>query len=160
MVLEDTNSIITSSLAPAVALSGIGMLTLGLSNRITTVGTRVRELNRELRDYKDPERLANIRRQIPLFLRRAYLIRNALFLLLGSMGMMVFTALFIALAKLYYVEWELLPSWTFVGGLLLLLGAVIIEGVEITLNLKTLNLDVSHSIAISGAEEDPEKSSG
>jgi len=143
------NTIITDSLAPAVAISGIGLLIFGLNNRIMSTATRVRELNRELRQGSEPERISNIRQQIPLFVKRAYLIRNAIFILFGALGMMVFTALAIAMAKLHYVEWPMVPVWTFLGGLVLMMLAVIIEAYETILNLKTLTLDVSHSMAAS-----------
>jgi hypothetical protein len=143
------NTIISESLAPAVAISGIGLLIFGLNNRIATVGTRVRELNRELRQTTDPERIRNIRQQVPLFLERAYIIRNAMFLLFGALGMMVFTAFAIAVSRLNYVHWEMLPAWTFLGGLILMLTAVVIEAYETILNLRTLALDVSHSMASS-----------
>lgn len=141
--------IISDSLAPAVALSGMALLITGLNNRIATVGTRVRELNRELRvlkDKPDPQRVRNISKQIPLFLERGYLIRNAMFLMFGALGMMVFTAVTIALSRLHYVELEIAPTWTFLGGLALMLLAVIIEAYETILNLRTLALDVDHSL--------------
>lgn len=148
----DAIAVITGSLSPAVAISGIGLLIFGLNNRISTAATRVRDLNRELRDAPDPQRRENIRQQIPMFLRRARLIRNAMFLLFGALGMMVFTAFAIALAKLNYVEWELVPAWSFLGGLILMLVAVIIEGYETILNMQTLTLDVQHSLEIASRD--------
>ena len=71
---------------------------------------------------------------------------------LGSLGMMVFTAVAIALSKLNYVHWEMVPAWTFLGGLILMLMAVIIEAYETILNLRTLALDVSHSMATAPTE--------
>ncbi len=147
--------IISDSLAPAVALSGMALLISGLNNRIATVGTRVRELNRELRvlkDKPDPQRTRNIQKQIPLFLERGYLIRNAMFLLFGALGMMVFTAVTIALSRLHYIEWKVVPTWTFLGGLALMLLAVLIEAYETILNLRTLALDVDHSLGVETGE--------
>lgn len=144
------NDIITDSLAPAVALSGLALLISGLNARIAMVGTRVRELNRELRALEAGDttgRAENIRKQIPLFLERGYLIRNAMFLLFGAVGMMVFTAFAIALTKLHYLDWQVGPSWTFLGGLILMFMAVIIEAYETILNLRTLALDVDHSVS-------------
>lgn len=153
----EANTVITESLSPAVAISGITLIIFGLNNRIATVGTRVRELNRELRLSKEPQRIANIRQQIPLFLRRAYLIRNAMFILFGSLGMMVFTAFAIAMVRLQTVQWTAFPAWTFVTGLVLMLVAVLIEAYETILNLKTLNLDVANSLDIASnpAEDSP-----
>jgi hypothetical protein len=148
----ETNTIITNSLAPAVTISGVGLLISILNNRISTVGSRVRELNRELRTTTHPERIRNIRLQIPMFLERAYLIRNAMFLLFGALAMMVFTAVAIALSKLHYVSWEMVPAWTFLGGLILMLLAVLIETYETVLNLRTLALDVDHCVDFSDTD--------
>ncbi len=145
-MIPEANTVITQSLSPAVAISGIGLLIFGLNNRITTAATRVRDLNRELRQTDDPGRRENIRQQIPMFLERAYLIRNAMFILFGALGMMVFTAVAIAMNKLRYTHWEMLPAWSFLGGLVLMLAAVIIETYETILNMRTLRLDVAHSM--------------
>lgn len=145
----DTNAIITESLAPAVTISGLGLLISGLNNRIATVGTRVRTLNVEIRTLsmpQDEERIFNIKQQIPLFLERGYLIRNAMFLMFGALGMMVFTTFALAISKLGYVNWIMVPSWSFLAGLILLFMAVIIEAYETILNLRTLALDIQHGL--------------
>lgn len=145
----DVNAVITASLTPAVGISGVVVLIFGLNNRLTTIATRVRDLNRELRQSTDARRHVNVRQQIPLFLKRAYLVRNAMFLLFGALGMMVFTAFAIALSKLHYVHWERVPAWTFLVGLLMMLTAVLIEAYETMVNLETLSLDVSNSLMMS-----------
>lgn len=140
------NNIITESLAPAVAVSGIAILVNGLYSRFSTVASRVRELNRELRALPPAPRIANIQRQIPLFLEQADMIRGAMFLLFGALGMMVFTAFAIALTKLNYVNWVMVPAWSFLGGLVLMFLAVVMEAYQTILNRRTLNLDVDHSL--------------
>ncbi|HEY9687369.1 MAG TPA: DUF2721 domain-containing protein [Coleofasciculaceae cyanobacterium] len=155
----ETNTVITESLSPAVAISGIGLLILGLNNRISTVGARLRDLNRELRQSHMPDRIANIRQQAELFLRRGVLIRNAIFLLFGAVGMMVFTAFALAIVRLHYVKWVNVPAWTFITGLILLLLAVIIETYETILNVKTLDLDVHSSIDIAISNEENDQAS-
>lgn len=146
------NAVIQDSLAPAVAISALGLLVLSLNNRITTVGSRVRDLTRELRslqsdgDADHTERIENIQRQIPLFIRRGYLIQNALFLLFGSLGMMVLTAFALAMHRMRYMSWDGLPMLFFLSGLLLMLFAVLLEVLESVLNMRTLKLDVDYSL--------------
>lgn len=146
------NDIITESLGPAVAITGIALLLNGISARFSTASTRVRELNRELLNTSDAQRITNIQRQIPFFMERVYLIRNAMFILFGALGMLVFTAVSIALAKLHFVHWEMVPVWSFLSGLVLMLIAVIIEAYETTINLRTLDLDVDHSFSRMGEQ--------
>ncbi|WP_373531173.1 DUF2721 domain-containing protein [Vampirovibrio sp.] len=140
------NSIITESLAPAVTITGLALLLNGVNGRFSTAATRVRELNRELRTSTSPTRIANIRQQVPLFMRRIHMIRNAVFVMFGALGLMVFSAVSIALYQLHFVKWEMVPVWSFLGGLLLMLLAVIIETYETTLNLRTLALDVDNGL--------------
>lgn len=146
MPLPEARAIITDSLSPALAISAIGLLIFGLNNRITTIATRVRDLNKELRQHPTPHRRENIRRQIPLFLKRARLIRNSMFLLFGALGMMVFTAATIAVTRVQFVNLDLVPVWSFLGGLFLVLVAVVIESYETIVNLRTLSLDVQNSL--------------
>jgi hypothetical protein len=141
------NNIITESLAPAVTITGLALLLNGVNARFTNAASRVRELNREMRTSTSPSRIANIRKQVPLFMRRIYMIRNAMFVLFGSLGLMVFSAVSIALFQLRFLNWEMVPVWSFLGGLLFMLLAVIIETYETTLNLRTLDLDVDHEEA-------------
>lgn len=152
MTMISANAIITESLAPAVAVTGIGLIMNGLNARFSTAASRVRELNRELRTSTDPARVDNIKRQIPLFMRRVYIIRNATFILFGSLGLMVFTAVSLAMTRLNFVNWEMVPAWSFLSGLILMLLAVIIEAYETRVNLYTLALDVDHSIEIANSK--------
>ena len=146
--MHPVNHIITESLAPAVAVTGIALLLNGMNGRFSMAATRVRELNKELRSASCKQRTDNIKQQIPLFMQRAFMIRNAMFLLFGSLGMMVFTAPAIALSKLHYLDWEMVPVWSFLGGLVLMMLAVVIEAYETILNLRTLSLDVELSTAM------------
>lgn len=151
-MMISANAIITESLAPAVAVTGIGLIMNGLNARFSSASSRVRELNRELRTATDPARVENIKRQIPLFMRRVNIIRNATFVLFGSLGLMVFTAVSLAMTRLSFVNWEMVPAWSFLSGLILMLLAVIIEAYETRLNLYTLALDVEHSLEVSNGK--------
>lgn len=148
----EVSTIIADSLSPAVAISGIGLLIFGLNNRIIHIGSRVRELNRELRQSPPAARRQAVQKQVEMFMRRARLVRNAIFLLFASLAMMVFTAVAIALVRLDIFDWQMVPTLSFMGGLVLILVAAIIEAFETTANLTTLKLDVSHSLESTQAE--------
>ncbi|MBY0405376.1 MAG: DUF2721 domain-containing protein [Cyanobacteria bacterium] len=138
----ELKTFITQSLSPALAISASGMLTLGMQNRLSTVGTRVRQLNREIILLNNPTRSQNLTDQIQLFLMRGVLIRNALFLMYSAICLMVFTAFALALSDLgiFNPAWKI-PIWTFLMGLGMILVAVVIEAFEVLLILKALKLD-------------------
>lgn len=138
------NAFITQSLSPALAISASGMLSLGMHNRLSVLGGRVRQLNRELAQTDDPARITNFKKQIGLFSQRAQLIRNALFLLYAAICLMVLTAFALAMTDLSVLhdDWPV-PIVTFLSGLGLIFWAVILEAREVLLILKALDLDIA-----------------
>lgn len=151
--MSELNTFITQTLAPALAISATGMLTLGMQNRLSVLASRVRELNREIIAEVIPARTENLRQQVALFIQRGTLIRNALFLLYASIGLLIVTAFALALTDLdiLQTEWRV-PVITFLLGLGLILIAILIEVYEVLLMLKTLHLDVE-SVSLSLSEQ-------
>lgn len=147
------DGVISDSLSPAVAISGILLFVFGLNNRIISVGSRIRSLNQELREGDSPMRLASVRQQIPLMMLRATLIRNAVFLLLGAVAMLILAAAAIALTRLGALKWEIVSIWSFVAGLFFILLAVSVEVFEVIINLRALNMDVSNSFEIADSND-------
>jgi hypothetical protein len=137
-----SNALIVQSLSPAVAISGAGLLTLGLLNRLSHLGTRVRQLNKEYRDSDETAQTRiNINEQIQLVLDRARMVRNALVMLYVAIGSMVLTAFSLAMGEL-----GLLPKGAAIGFFLCGLGGIFIavlqEVLEVTLALKALKKDI------------------
>ncbi len=155
-MLIDASQFISQSLAPAFVLSGVGLLTVGLHNRLLVIAGRIRDLNREIRNSETPlKRQANARLQVKLLIRRVHLVRNALFLLYGAMGLMVLTALFIAFHELFGTFPKAnMPIWAFLSGLFFILAAVVLEAFGIVINLTTIELDTQNSEAV---QEDNQK---
>jgi Protein of unknown function (DUF2721) len=143
-VLPASNTLITESLAPAVAISGAALMTMGLLNRMSHLGTRVRQLNQTLREIPPSEsaRVVNVRLQSVMVMQRACMVRNALLMLYAAIGCMVLTAFSLALTELHWVPVDIrLPIWTFLLGLFSILLAVVQEMFEVLLALKALTLD-------------------
>jgi hypothetical protein len=140
------NTLITQALAPAVALSGFALITMGLLNRLSHLGSRVRQLNQQVRDNHEPHRLPVIRQQIAMVLDRAKRVRNALFMAYFGIACMVVTAFLLAATELGLVTGGgLWPIGSFLLGLLSFLLSVVIELTEVFLALKALKLD-SHDV--------------
>lgn len=137
---------ITQALSPAVAMSATGLLVMGLHNRISVLGGRVRQLNRELTPDSPREHVENVHRQVEMFMQRARVFRNRLFLLYAALGSLVFTAFAIAMVELGILpkDWNL-PVASFLLGLVLIFVATLLEAREVTLNLRTLKLDIEYA---------------
>ncbi len=139
----DLTEFITQSLSPALAISASGMLSLGMHNRLSILGGRVRQLNREIITESGSHRVANLKEQVKLFIQRAVILRNSLFLLYAAICLMVLTAVSLAFKELGVLWSELIPMATFLGGLSLIFSAVVLEAWEVLLILRTLELDVA-----------------
>jgi Protein of unknown function (DUF2721) len=144
MTMMDGNHFIQQSLSPAIAISGIGLLILSLSNRIGVIGARIRELRRDTGKHRqNAQHIENCNRQIDLFMLRARLIRNALFLLYTSVSLIVLSEFLLALSQIEQLVWlSNGPIYCFLLSLLLVLIACVMEMCEVTVNLKTLKLEI------------------
>jgi hypothetical protein len=139
---------ISQSLSPAIAISGVGLLTLGLSNRIATLGLRIRQLNRELKQADSGSHRDNLRQQILLFMHRARAVRNSLFLLYTAIGLIVTTEVAIAMRELGMAAiHNSFPIFSFLLALVVIFIAVIFEAYETILNVHSLDLDVEHGFS-------------
>jgi Protein of unknown function (DUF2721) len=144
-LLSATNTLITQSLAPAVAITGAALMSSGLLNRLSHLGTRVRQLNQTLREIPPTEsgRVENIRLQAIMLIKRARIVRSALLCLYACIGSMVLTAFSVALTELHWLPPTMgIAIWIFLFGLFSILMAVVLEMLEVLLALKALYLDM------------------
>jgi hypothetical protein len=136
----DASHLVSQSLAPAVAISASALLALGLINRVSTLGARIRQLNKEIRLSADPAEIARMQEQIRIVFSRAYFVRNALLCLFSAIALMVLTAFGLAFSQMGW-----LPNWTpvvpFLAGLAFIFGSVLFELNEVLMNLHALHID-------------------
>jgi hypothetical protein len=133
---------ITQSLSPALAISASGMWALGMHNRLSILGGRVRQINKDLRDETSPIRQDNLNQQIQLFVKRARILRDALFFLYAAICLMVMTAVALAFESLHWINASLVAMISFLLGLGLIFWAVLLEAWEVLLILQTLEVDI------------------
>ena len=100
---------IQAILAPALGISAVGLLLLGLLNRYSNMVTRIRLLNDEKRkfkrllagpdelEYADRARFASVTKQTEELLLRSRLVRNAILSMQCSIGMFVLALIAILL---------------------------------------------------------------
>jgi hypothetical protein len=139
----NSSQIILDALSPAVAISGAGLIAMGMHGRLSNVITRIRGLNQERRQSHSDASRENLLQQQRLLFLRGRLLRNGLFFIYLSVACMVFTAFAIALEKLALipVSWGL-TLWLFLGGLSFVVLGLFFECWEIVLLLRALKLDI------------------
>lgn len=102
MTLQDSIDFINASLAPAVLLTGVGLLLAGLQTKYSTIAAVIRQLNSEKRAIaKDGLSPKRVRGQIDSLMVRAKLIRNAIFCFYLSVFFVVCSSIALGLSKLF-----------------------------------------------------------
>ncbi len=95
-------------LAPAVMISGCGLLMLGVHAKFSTVLGRIRALNEEKRklrakaageslNFEETQRVESIARQLARLLNRAEQVRNSLMSYIVAAGLFVVTSILIGM---------------------------------------------------------------
>lgn len=131
-------------LAPAVGISAVGLLLLGLNNRYSAIINRMRLLNEEKRkftrvlgeghelNYTDNTRLMSVTNQARELLIRSRLARNAILSLQAAVALFVLTSAAIGLNVFTTSTFLLsLPLLLFVTGMFVVFFGVAFAGAEV-----------------------------
>ncbi|MGA9116500.1 MAG: DUF2721 domain-containing protein [Bacteroidota bacterium] len=146
---------IQAILAPALGISAVGLLLLGLNNRYSSIINRIRLLNdekrryfRQLADsvelgYAEKTRFMSVTNQTRELLLRSRYVRNAIMAHLSAVGLFVATSTMIAL-NLFVVSETLrrIPLVLFVGGMIGVLVGVVYSGLEIARSYRIILIEV------------------
>ncbi len=146
---------IQAILAPALGISAVGLLLLGLSSRYSLIVNRIRLLNEEKRrysrqlvnneelSYADNARFMSITTQTSELLPRSRLVRNAILAMQTAIGLFVVSStgigvnLFVSNTILRF-----LPLVIFIAGMLAVLVGVLFAGREIHRSFKAVLIEV------------------
>jgi hypothetical protein len=146
---------IQAILAPALGISAVGLLLLGLSSRYSLIVNRIRLLNEEKRgfsrqlvnseelSYADNVRFMSITTQTGELLLRSRLVRNAILAMQTAIGLFVVSSTTIGL-NLFFSSNVLrfLPLIIFIGGMLAVLVGIVYAGLEIHRSFKAVLIEV------------------
>ena len=145
---------IQAILAPAIGISAVGLLLLGLYNRYSNIINRIRSLNEERRryvkmiaddkelSYTDNVRYMSISNQGEGLLVRSRFVRNAILSLQFAVGLFVLTSA--AIAVNIFLESDFmrnLPLFLFVIGMLFLFLGVLWAAFEVYQSYKIVLLE-------------------
>jgi hypothetical protein len=146
---------IQAILAPAVGISAVGLLLLGLSNRYSTIINRIRLLNHEKRafsrhlgekgelPYPDTVRFMSIVKQTEELLLRTRLARNAILSMQAAVGLFVLASVTIAFNLFSSSEFmRAIPLFVFIGGMISVLVGICFSALEVYRSYKIINLEV------------------
>lgn len=139
-----TTQVLTSAVAPIVMVSASGLLFNGLQTKSLHLSDRIRALMSESRsEQTTAARRQEVTEQIVLFLKRMRLNQWALQLLYVAILCFVATSLLLA-----STSWTgtpgllLLTTGVFIGGVCLLIVALLCEFLEMVVSFKTIQIEV------------------
>ena len=146
---------IQAILAPALGISAVALLMLGLTNRYSNIVTRIRLLNDEKRkmnrllgdegelSFTDSTRYISVKKQSEELLLRSRIIRNAILSLQTAIGLFVLTSATIALNIFLNAEAiKILPLFIFILGMFSLFVGVLHSAKEIHRSYKIILMEV------------------
>ncbi len=146
---------IQAILAPALGISAVGLLLLGLTNRYSNIVTRIRLLNDERRhmnrvlgekgelSYTDNSRYISVQKQSEELLYRSRIIRNAILAFQVAIGLFVLTSTAIAINIFFESNMiKILPLALFIFGMFSLFFGVYFSAREIYRSYKIILMEV------------------
>ncbi len=146
---------IQGMLAPALGISAVGLLLLGLNNRYSILVNRIRLLNEERRkflrhlqqhdhlEYAENIRFMSISKQSAELLVRSRLVRNAILSMQTGIALFVLTSVMIGVNMFTTAEFmKAVPLAVFVGAMLSVLTGILFAGREVHRSFRIVLLEV------------------
>ncbi len=139
-------SIIAAAVSPVVMISANAILTSGINARHSNVADRLRSMLEEYRRADTTiDRRHSIERQLPLFQKRIAHVETANQLLFSATACFVFTVMTISVG-FYSTAAQKISLPFFLSGVLLMLGGVLAEVLELRGARATLRIEVADTL--------------
>jgi hypothetical protein len=135
---------IQAILAPALGISAVGLLLLGLNNRYSLIISRIRLMNDEKRRFKqrllektelsymENSRFMSIRQQSEELFARSKIVRNAILSLQTSIGLFVLSSVAIGLSMVIEAElFRLVPLFLFIFGMIVVFVGIVYAALDV-----------------------------
>ncbi|MEI7999067.1 MAG: DUF2721 domain-containing protein [Candidatus Omnitrophota bacterium] len=137
-------TILQSSVAPCVLISGAGLLLLALANRLPRPIDRARHLCSQVKNNPGPQSDV-YRKQIKIYYRRSLLLRNAIACNVMSLGAIASVILLLFLSSLFNLSLIVWVNLCFITGLFSLISSLLFFLSDISLTLKSLEIDIKEA---------------
>ena len=146
MPVEHLIPILQVSIGPVILISGIGLLILSMTNRFARIVDRSRQLTRELRACSDSADERSLHAQLAILIRRARLVRIAIFLAAISVLLAAVLIILLFLTALLGFESGALITTFFIICMASLIVSLLIFLKDINLSLSAFTLEVSSAV--------------
>jgi len=147
--VESLSKLMQLSVSPTVLMSGVGLLMLSVTNRLGRAIDRSRMIVKELDlSLEQGSAVEEMRSQLVILVRRSYLLRSSVSLLVGSIFLSCLMILLLYFKSFAGIPLEYGVIALFFLNLLTLLGSMGFLLADITLSLKALKIEVSRHLEI------------
>jgi len=147
--VESLSKLMQLSVSPAVLMSGVGLLMLSVTNRLGRAIDRSRMIVKELDlSLEQGSAVEEMRSQLVILVRRSYLLRSSVSLLVASIFLSCLMILLLYFKSFAGIHLEYGVIALFFLNLLTLLGSMGFLLADITLSLKALKIEVSRHLEI------------
>ena len=147
MSIEDLVRILQASIAPCIFISGLGLLLLSMTNRLTRPVDRIRSMFHEI-DSASSEQTALMHKQMAIYYKRCRLLQIAIALIVASIFfvsvimLMLFSTLVFDLQLVFFIKLFFMIS------LVCLIVALTFFLFDIRITLKSLKIEVKKYIQV------------
>ena len=139
IIMEQIISILQLSIGPVVLISGVGLIILSQTNRMTNITSRIRWIKKEV----EPNQQS--RAQILLLYRRSRVVRFSLIALILCIFLDSLVILALFAAALLGVNWVYLVISLFTLSLISLIIGLASFLFDVNLNLKAIQIEVERA---------------
>lgn len=129
--------IVQSAISPMIMISGIGLLLISMSNRLSRNIDRIRKLV-EMREAGEPKAEAQIR----VIWRRARLLRISMTLAALSILIAALNIILLFLAAVFALHLNTAIILLFILGMLSIIGAMVLYVFEINQSIKAIGMEL------------------
>jgi len=146
MSVESLIPILQVAIGPVILVSGVGLLLLSMTNRFGRVIDRARALNHD-RSLKGGfgQHGARIEAQLEILMRRARIVRSAIWLASASLLLAAVLIIILFLTALFRIELAVVLILVFIACLLALIGSLVLFLRDVNLSLVALKLELDVS---------------
>ena len=134
-------AILQASLTPVVLISGVGLLLLSMTNRLSRPLDRIRFLGKELKTSSQKDQSYYLR-QIQIFYKRTFLLQKAITASSLSIICASLIVLFLFLMVTFSLNFNILIIFVFITGLLTLILSMVFFLCDIQASLKSVEIEM------------------
>jgi hypothetical protein len=140
ITIRELVPVLQTAIGPVILISGLGLLLLTMTNRLSRIIDRSRELLDEGDKLFGVDR-TRIDREIDVLWRRARYVRNAIMLAVASCLGAATLIILLFLSSLLHLEVPLLVSTVFIISMLCLISSLLLFLLDINLTLSALRIE-------------------